>query len=81
LPAETWHDYMVKAETKETPRGLPGIEYKPSPPPQVQAAAQPVQVPVVKKKKPMPKVEEAAAPTEEVRPKGLLDDLFGVKKN
>jgi penicillin-binding protein 1A len=71
LPAETWHDYMVRAEAKETPRGLPGIAYNP---PAVTAVTQPVgtpaALPVIKKKpKPKPKAdEEAAAPVADAKP-------------
>jgi penicillin-binding protein 1A len=74
LPAETWHDYMVKAESKETPRGLPGIAY--NPPPVVTAVIQPVGTPtavapVVKKPhKPRPKPEQDPnpAPVTEAKP-------------
>jgi penicillin-binding protein 1A len=74
LPAETWHDYMVRAEAKETPRGLPGIAY--NPPPMVTAVTQPVGTPVVvapvmkKVHKPKPKADEepTAAPVADAKP-------------
>jgi penicillin-binding protein 1A len=73
LPAETWHDYMVRAEAKETPRGLPGIAY--NPPPVVAAVIQPtstpVAIPVAKKAhKPRPKSDEepTAAPVADAKP-------------
>ena len=74
LPAETWHDYMVRAEAKETPRGLPGIAY--NPPPMVSAVTQPVGTPVAvapvvkKTHKPKPKADEepTAAPVADAKP-------------
>jgi len=66
LPAETWHDFMVKAEAKETPRGLPGIAY--NPPPVVTAVTQPVGTPTVvapaikKVHKPKPRTDDDPAP-------------------
>ena len=71
LPAETWHDYMVRAEAKEAPRGLPGIPYNAPVVATTQPVGQPqVIAPVAKKThKPKPKADEAApAPVADAKP-------------
>jgi len=71
LPAETWHDYMVKAEAKETPRGLPGIAYNAPVVATTQPVGQPQVIAPVAKKPHKAKTkaeEEAPSPIADAKP-------------
>jgi len=81
LPAQTWHDYMVVAEGKEQPRGLPGIDIKP---PTMIENLMPAEVKIKPAKKPKAVIideehtAEGAAPAESQRELNFLEKLFGV---
>ena len=81
LPAQTWHDYMVVAEGKEQPRGLPGIDIKP---PTMIENLMPAEVKIKPAKKPKAVIideehtAEGAGPAESQRELNFLEKLFGV---
>ena len=81
LPAQTWHDYMVVAEGKEQPRGLPGIDIKP---PTMIENLMPAEVKIKPAKKPKAVIideehtVEGAASAESQRELNFLEKLFGV---
>ena len=79
LPAQLWHDYMAVAEAKETPRGLPGIDYRPP------TAIDPGQLSERKPPKKQPQVAKAQEtsietpkPSEPVKQPNFIEKLFGV---